>query len=359
MTLKSSQSVISYVAQRRQQQGKTVAELAAAVGVTRQTIYAMENGSFVPNTAIALRLATVLGTKVEQLFQLSSDPVDVELLPKEVALAADQPVQLCRVGTRLLAVPAIAAMRFLPSADALLGQVEEWQCPDNSLVIAGCDPALSVLARHAQSAGIHLVLVHRNSSKALELLKGGYVHIAGTHLRDRKTGESNLPAIRKLFKTGSVAAISFASWEQGILTRPTNPKSVKNLTDLARKNVRLANRDRGSGTRDYLDQELNKLSIGPEAIRGYQNELAGHFAVAFQVQEGKADCGIATRSAALYTGLEFIPLLAERYDFVVHQRDLNLPAVQAVFNILNDGRFRRELQMLARHDVTTTGSQVL
>ena len=45
MTLKSSQSVTSYVAQRRQQQGKTVAELAAAVGVTRQTIYAMENGS--------------------------------------------------------------------------------------------------------------------------------------------------------------------------------------------------------------------------------------------------------------------------------------------------------------------------
>ncbi len=40
------------------------------VGVTRQTIYAMEAGSYVPNTAVALRLAQALEVKVEDLFAL-------------------------------------------------------------------------------------------------------------------------------------------------------------------------------------------------------------------------------------------------------------------------------------------------
>jgi putative molybdopterin biosynthesis protein len=63
------------------------------------------------------------------------------------------------------------------------------------VLIAGCDPAISVLARHVQTAGVELVLAHRNSSQALELLKERYVHVAGTHLRDESSGESNLPAI--------------------------------------------------------------------------------------------------------------------------------------------------------------------
>ncbi len=359
MTRESEQNIVCRLGQLRRRQSKTVAELAAAVEVTRQTIYAMENGSFVPNTVIALRLAKALDTTVEELFTLASDRVEVELLPGEGELKAGRPVQLCLVGTRHLAIPAAAATRFLPPADALLGQVETRHYPENCLLIAGCDPALSVLARHARSAGVQLVLLHRNSSEALELLKKGYVHLAGTHLRDRKTGESNLPAIRKLFKAGSVAAVTFASWEQGLLTRTENPKSIKTLGDLTRKNVRFANRDRGSGVRDFLDQELTRLGIGTESIRGYRSEVTGHLAVASQVQEGSADCGIATHSAAIYAGLDFIPLVAERYDFVVHQRDLQLHSIQATFNILNDRAFRRDLQMLAQHDVTATGSQVL
>ncbi len=359
MTSEGEQHVVCRLGQLRQRQGKTVAELAAAVEVTRQTIYAMENGSFVPNTAIALRLANVLGATVEELFQLSSDPVNVELLPGEPEVQSGQPVQLCRVGSRLLAVSAPTDAHFLPPADVLLGQVRDPQCPDNRLLIAGCDPAISVLARRASTVGVDLVLLHRNSSEALELLKGGYVHIAGTHLRDRKTGESNLPAIRKMFKAGSVVAITFASWEQGIVTRPDNPKKIKSLTDFARKDVRLVNREHGSGARDSLDQELAKLGVAPESVRGYASEAKGHLAVASQVRDGAADGGIAAHSAAIYAGLGFIPFVAERYDFVVHQRDLHLPSVQVIFNILNDGRFRRDLQMLAQHDVTTTGSQVL
>jgi putative transcriptional regulator len=48
----------------------TQEELAARVGVTRQTILAIEKGNYSPSVGLALRLAGVLGVTVEALFQL-------------------------------------------------------------------------------------------------------------------------------------------------------------------------------------------------------------------------------------------------------------------------------------------------
>ena len=48
----------------------TQEELAAAVGVTRKTINTIENGIYVPSTALALRLARYFGVPVEEIFQL-------------------------------------------------------------------------------------------------------------------------------------------------------------------------------------------------------------------------------------------------------------------------------------------------
>ncbi len=54
----------------RGERALSVAELAIEAGVARQTIYAIENGSFVPNTLVALRLARALDVSVEDLFSL-------------------------------------------------------------------------------------------------------------------------------------------------------------------------------------------------------------------------------------------------------------------------------------------------
>jgi len=45
-------------------------ELAEAVGVSRQTIYAIENDKFVPSTELALRLSAFFGKTVNELFSL-------------------------------------------------------------------------------------------------------------------------------------------------------------------------------------------------------------------------------------------------------------------------------------------------
>ncbi len=56
----------------RTARGLTQADLAVLAGVSRKTINTVENGVFVPSTALALALAEVLETKVEELFYLTS-----------------------------------------------------------------------------------------------------------------------------------------------------------------------------------------------------------------------------------------------------------------------------------------------
>ncbi|MBP6183376.1 MAG: helix-turn-helix transcriptional regulator [Saprospiraceae bacterium] len=48
----------------------TQEELAKKVGVTRQTIHALENGKYVPSTVLALKIASVCGKTLDEIFQL-------------------------------------------------------------------------------------------------------------------------------------------------------------------------------------------------------------------------------------------------------------------------------------------------
>src|SRR4030095_7745991 len=62
--------VRSRLAEIRNQRGVSASEIAKRIGVTRQTIYAIEAGNYVPNTEVALKLAQELEVSVEELFSL-------------------------------------------------------------------------------------------------------------------------------------------------------------------------------------------------------------------------------------------------------------------------------------------------
>src|SRR5262245_6246779 len=285
----------------RNKQGISPKRLAELVGVQRQTIYAMEAGTYVPNTLVALRLAQVLGVKVEDLFSLEEDVAaasatrEVDLLPLESRLQPGQPLQLCQVSKHVVGVPAAPLSSYLPAADAVMVKgggrtgraVIQPFVVDREygrrLLIAGCDPGISVLARHMKTAGIELVTASCSSSKALDLLKRKRIHVAGSHLRDEITGESNLPAIRKLFPVKSVTVVNFAVWEEGIVVAQGNPKQIRKVGDLARKDLRLINREIGAGSRLLLDATLRRLGCRAAQIDGYGRVAYGHIPAAWHV----------------------------------------------------------------------------
>jgi molybdate-binding protein/DNA-binding XRE family transcriptional regulator len=363
--------VRSRLAAVRQQRGIAAAELARHAGVSRQTIYAIEAGDYVPNTAVALKLARALEVAVEDLFRL--DPEEPEPPPKVEAVLigpgdrfAGSPIELCRVDERMVGVPAAPAPWQLAPADGLLAnprrgtvQLLHEEFEESRLLVAGCDPATPILARRLERASVGMVTAAVNSSVALRLLQRGLVHVAGTHLKD-ESGEPNRAAIHRHFPRKGAAVFAFAVWEEGLLLARGNPKTIRRIEDLARKGVRLANREKGSGSRQLLDRELKAAKIAGEAIEGYGDvPAAGHLEAAWRVYTGMADVCLATRSAGRAFGLDFIPLASERYDLVIQERHLELAPVERLLDILSQAAFRRELESRCGYDTRQTGQRVV
>jgi putative molybdopterin biosynthesis protein len=376
--MQDSRTIANHLTVHRQKRGFSAADLAQRAGISRQTIYAIESGSYVPNTAVALRLARTLEVSVEDLFSLPSG-APAALLPTEhVTLLlqpdpprAGDPMQLCRVDRRTMASSPSPIPWYLPTADAVLvgdaakaakATVQLFHGEydlTNRILVAGCDPGISVLARHVLRAGVELVVAQRNSSQALALLKQGVVHVAGTHLRDEASGESNLPAIHRIFARKSVAVISLAVWEEGLVLAPGNPKSIHSVADLARRDVSIVNREPGAGSRLLLDAHLARLGLAGPKVRGYDRLAGGHLPAAWQVRSGDADCCIATRAAARVFGLDFIPLASERYDLAIRRQHLDYPPVAALLDTLNRASFRRELEGLGGYDTSAAGRRLV
>ncbi len=366
--------VNNQVAQIRKSRGIAAADLARRVNVSRQTIYAIEAGTYVPNTEVALHLARELEVTVDELFSLHESSPAPESLSAEIlsatAPAKGQPVRICQVGSRWVSVPVSATPYYMPEADGVIKQAArpvaglivfaKDEAARKRLVLAGCDPATGILSRMVEKAsGVEVISAAASSKLALTWLAEGKVHIAGSHLEDPKTGEFNLPFLRRHFPSEDLRVVTFARWEEGLVIAPGNPKNVRGVDDLARKPIAFVNREPGSGSRALLDRLLAKSGMQAGAIRGYERIAYGHLAAAWCVASGEADACLATRSAAQAFGLDFIPLHSERYDLVMRRRTAGLPAVQALLDVLQRSTLRRKLEVLAGYDTAQTGSIVV
>lgn len=370
--------VHSKLAEIRRKRGMSASRLASLAGVSRQAIYAIESASYVPNTTVGLKLARALDVPLEEIFELELDtprPLrTTEVIPilDGEELRAGQPLQLCLVNRRPVAVVPESSAQGLSRVDAVLMEDsskakatarvkvldESWR-EDNRVLIAGCDPSATLVAHRMQPKGFDLVITYQNSSRALDLLKDGLVHIAGTHLSDKKTGESNLPQVARMFGKNSVAVIAFAVWEEGVVVARGNPKNITGIADFARRDVRITNRELGAGCRFLLDSNLQKLGIVPEAVKGYDCIALGHLPAARQVKIGESDCCISTRAAAQVFALDFIPVASKRYDLVIRKNNLRLPQVQVLIEILGKTAVRREIESVTGYDMQASGERIL
>lgn len=369
-----SRRIQNRLATIRKSRGAAAADLARRVGVSRQTIYAIEAGTYVPNTEVTLKLARELRVTVEEIFALapeagrSAAPLATRVLSAR-APAKGQPARLCRAGEQWISVPVSASPCYLPEADGVIARVGKTggkaaiaglsggESFRKRLIVAGCDPATGLLAEMVEKiAGVEIVPAGASSKLALSWLKEGLAHIAGSHLEDPRTGEFNLPYLRRDFPDDDFAVITFACWEEGFVTARGNPKGVSRAEHLARGNVRFINRELGSGSRALADRILKEADVPASRVRGYRRQADGHLAAAYAVAGGAADCCIATRSAAQVFGLDFTPLRSERYDLVMRRQTLELPAVQALLDVLQRADLRRKLEVLAGYDTRQTGT---
>ncbi|GHF43010.1 molybdate-binding protein/DNA-binding XRE family transcriptional regulator [Deinococcus metalli] len=346
-------------------------ELAAQCGITRQALHSIETGAYAPNTVVALRLAHALSCRVEDLFTLAEGTVTARVVG--VPPSEGSRVQLAWVGERLLAFPVTGEAGWSQPADGTFttphglsaGHVAVRPFADHgqarrTAVLVGCDPSLGVAASHVgrHHPDTRLLWQSASSSRALGALARGEAHAAGIHLWDARSGVSNVPFVERELPGRRVHVYTLWSWEQGLLVARGNPHGIQGVRDLTRPDLRLVNRERGSGSRVLLDAWLAGLNLpGTERRRlpGYRDEAGSHLEAAGLVAAGAAHVAPGPRSAALALGLEFVPVQTERFDLAVPDEHVTHPAITALIAVVQHPTFRAEIASLGGYDPSHAG----
>lgn len=240
------------------------------------------------------------------------------------------------------AVPALteAVPAGTPVEVRLIGAAAE---PADLAIIGSHCVGLDRLIGHLDAEGIIVKALNVGSSGGLAAARRGECDIAGIHLMDPGTGEYNRP-----FLTEGLTLAPGYGRLQGVLFRPDDPRfascrSAEAALDAARADADglMVNRNAGSGTRILIDRLL-----GGERPPGYAFQAKSHNAVAVAIAQGRADWGVAIETVARQYGLGFLPLQAERYDFVIPASRADRPAVRRFVALLRSAGMREELRAL-------------
>lgn len=219
------------------------------------------------------------------------------------------------------------------------------------------DPAIALIAAQYPEIepGYTLQLTFAGSRGGLIALAEGKADLAGCHLWDEESDTYNVPFVRHFLPGQEVALLTLAHRQVGLIIAPGNPIDLAGLGDVARTGVRFVNRQRGSGTRIWLDAQLRQMAIDPGDVSGYAEQKATHSEVARAVAEGQADAGVGVSAAALSFGLDFVPLTMERYDLVIPAAKWELPPIQALAQWLLEVQAKSAIADLGGYDMAETG----
>lgn len=216
------------------------------------------------------------------------------------------------------------------------------------------DLAMEVVAS-SLSKSLNLLNLPVGSLDGLMNLRQGLCHISGAHLLD-ENGQYNTAYVQRFFPDREMDVITLANRTQGLMVQAGNPKNIKHISDLAYSDFRFVNRNAGSGTRMWFDNELKRTGIAPDAIHGYGLVVSTHTEAAALINHGKADSALGLQAAALLHGLDFIPLFEERYDLILPRESQKM--LTPLLDYLQTSTFRAQLNVLAGYSAVHSGEQI-
>jgi putative molybdopterin biosynthesis protein len=222
------------------------------------------------------------------------------------------------------------------------------------------DPAVSLVASRFPEIcpGCTLEVAFTGSLGGLIALAEGKADLAGSHLWDAESDTYNAPFVRRLLPGRRIALLTLACRRLGLIVPPGNRAGLTGLADLTRPGLRFINRQRGAGTRVWLDAQLRRLGLTAAAIAGYAHECATHAEVARAVAEGQADAGLGIEAAALAYGLGFIFLATESYDLVIPVEMWDTAPVQALTAWLGSNEAKAGIGGMGGYETEGSGKVV-
>jgi molybdate-binding protein/transcriptional regulator with XRE-family HTH domain len=338
--------------------GWSQAELARRAGISRAAVSAIEIERLVPSVAAALSLAGAFGCRVDGLFSLNTGnhPAPNWAWAPGNNSGGDMGSEPCRfwhaeIGGRTLLFPVEAGSLGVIGHDGIYhgGLVEprSQNLPEQTLVMASCDPAASLLAAElARATPFRLLVVPRSSSEALRLLGRNLVHVAGVHLAKAGQRRGNAAAVKKQLGSG-YTLLRVARWQEGLALAPgLGIRTVAGA--LRKKKLRWVGRETGSGARQCLDELLEHRETP-------RREARDHRGVAEAIRCGWADVGVCVRLVSEDAGLQFLSIRDETYDLCFSSESSDDPRIQALVTAVRSESYRHILGELPGYDTEHAG----
>jgi len=299
-------------------------------------------------------------------------------LPSKPGLTEFIRVTLGRVGDKVIATPlprGAGTITSLVRADGLLvvpalsEGLEEDRPVTAELLVASADidGTLVVLGSHDNTLDLLATMLRRRDHRlrlssghvgslgGLMALRQGRAHLGGSHMLDPGTNTYNVPFIQRYLAGAPLKLINLAWREQGLMVAPGNPKEIRTIRDLTRPEMRFINRQSGAGTRLLLDYLLQEAGLDAGQVQGYAREEYTHMAVAVNVASGTADAGLGIMAASRALGLDFVPLLPERYDLVVPETTFADRRFQTLLAVIRSREFQEAAAALGGYDLKDCG----
>ena len=300
-------------------------EVAELLHVSKSTIYEL------------IRRGEINSYKVGRKVRFTQDDVDAYIARSRHEQSV-QPVRQVEVSSELLSPVVRTGKPFL---------------------ISGQDVVLDILSNYLHQNGIGAERCYLSSFEGLLALYEKKVDAAACHLYAVDEKSFNVPYVKRLMPGVKAVLVNISYRKQGFYVAAGNPKEIRGWRDLARRDVSILNRRPGSSARILLDGQLCRMDLDPRQIKGYEREMKSHLTMAAAIADGEADLALGTeRISRQIDGLDFIPLLEERYDLVLRRDAMDTPAVEAILEILRSAAFKKEIRHFTGNDYRDIGKIV-
>jgi len=222
-------------------------------------------------------------------------------------------------------------------------------------VQASHDFAVAQLPAMCAARGLAIDVQYKGSFDALAALRRGECDLAGFHVPIGALGALMGRRYAECLPLDRYRLVSFVTRTQGMIVRPGNPKAITGVHDLCRPDVRMVNRQRGSGTRALLEFMISAAGLDRSCMRGYESEEITHAALAAMIAGHQADAGLGVQPAATQYHLDFVPVCAERYFLACRADDLDSPPVAQLLEELRGPRLRERVAELPGYGARDAG----
>ncbi|SNR52090.1 helix-turn-helix transcriptional regulator [Puniceibacterium sediminis] len=176
---------------------------------------------------------------------------------------------------------------------------------------------------------------------------------SGLHVFDPEAQSWNLPAVRPRFAAQNVVLLAFATRRRGLILPPGGSARIKGIGDLV--GSRIAPRQPESGTHGLFEHLRAKAGLGRDALI-YTDTARSEADAVMAVQDGSADVAFGLEALARPYGLDFVPVVDERFDLLVDRKAWFDAPLQQLVAFFRSDTFARHAAGLGGYDISEIGA---